>query len=317
MASISKKGKVTILGSFVVDLMSYVPHCPAPGETVLGGPFRAGPGGKGSNQCIAARKAGADVTIITKLGRDAFADFAWNIYRECGIKTDYVYTDPDNSTGAALIIVDENSAQNTIVGVLGACTNIKLEEIDRARDEIISSDVLLTQLENNMGAIYYAIDLAWTNGVRVILNPAPFHPVDDSVYRKIHIITPNEAEAQGLSGIKTDTMDGVERAARFFREKGVENVIITLGKRGIYILSEEYTGHIEAIDVGKVVDTTGAGDAFNGGLAAAIAEGKGIRQAALFGCAMSWISVTRVGTAPSIPTREEVMEVIRRYNLEV
>ncbi|MDR3552473.1 MAG: ribokinase [Clostridia bacterium] len=312
-----KRGKVTVFGSFVVDLMSYAPHVPVAGETVRGGPFKAGPGGKGSNQGIAAQKAGADVTMITKLGKDSFADFAWDSFKGCGMKTDFIYTDPDNGTGIALIIVDEHSAQNIIVVAPGACANITQAEVDRAKNEIASSDVLLTQLETNIDAMYSAIDIAFRNNVKVILNPAPYQPFEESLFKKIYAITPNETEAEALSGIKTDTMEGIVKSAAYFREKGVKNAIITLGKKGVYISSDEFTGMIDAIDVGKVIDTTGAGDAFNGGFAAGIAEGRGIRAAALFGCAVSWISVTRVGTAPSMPSRDEVMEVINKFHLEV
>jgi ribokinase len=310
-----KNSKITVLGSFVVDLMSYTPHIPVKGETVRGGPFKAGSGGKGSNQGIAARKCGADVTMITKVGTDLFADYAWDIYRSCGMKTDYIYTDKVNGTGTALIIVEEKSAQNIIVVSPGACGNITREEIDDAKNEIIHSDIFLTQMETNIDAAYRAIDVAWENNVRVVLNPAPVQPVDDALYKKIYALTPNETEAAALSGIKTDDEAGVIKAAVFFRQNGVKVVVITLGNKGVYVSSDEFEGFIGVIDVGKAIDTTGAGDAFNGGFAVALAEGKGLREAVIFGSAVAGISVTRIGTAPSMPNRDEVDDVLKNRGI--
>lgn len=311
------KKKITVLGSFVVDLMSYTPHIPVRGETVKGGPFKAGAGGKGSNQAIAAHKLGAEVTMITKVGMDSFADFAWKAYKDCGMKTDYVYIDKVNSTGTALIIVEEKSAQNIIVVSPGACQNITIEEINNAKNEIIHSDIFLTQLETNIDVVYHAVNIAWENNVKVVLNPAPVQPIDDTLYKKIYALTPNETEAAALSGIKTDNMDGIIKAAAFFREKGVKLVIITLGDKGAYISSDEFEGNLGVISVGKVLDTTGAGDAFSGGLAVALSEGKNIKEAAIFSSIVAGISVTRVGTAPSMPTRDEVETVLKNIKTEM
>lgn len=311
-----KRCRITDLGSFVVDLMSYAPRLPTAGETVKGGPFRAGPGGKGSNQAIAARKCGADVTMITKLGQDVFADFAWNVYQQYGINTDYVYTDKTTGTGTALIIVEQDSAQNTIVVTPGACGNITHAEIDGAKNKIVHSDIFLTQLEINMDAIRYGLKIAFENHVRTILNPAPVQSVSDEIYKMISVITPNETEAALLSGMSTDTPEGVRAACRFFRKKGVSAVIVTLGKRGSYISSDEFEGMIGIVDAGNSIDTTGAGDAFNGGLAVALAEGKGIQEAAAFGAAVSGIEVTRTGTTPAMPKREEVDRLYNRFVAE-
>ena len=308
-----QRPKITVLGSFVVDLMSKTPHLPVRGETVFGGPFKLGPGGKGSNQGVAASKAGADVTMITKLGRDVFAEVALKSFISAGMKTDYVYQDEKYETGAALIMVEEGTAENEIVVSVGACNYITREDIDAAGEDIKKSGILLTQLETNIDAVLYAVDLASRHGVRVILNPAPVRKIPDELYRKIDILTPNETEAQLLSGIEVKTVDDAAEAAGVFLNKGVKSVIVTLGRNGVYVKSSEFEGHIPAFGVDNVIDTTGAGDAFNGGLATALAEGRDIKSAAIFGNAVAAISVTRIGTAPAMPYRYEIDDFLSTH----
>lgn len=305
--------KIVVLGSFVVDLMSRTPHLPARGETVFGGPFKLGPGGKGSNQGVAAHKAGADVTMVTKLGRDDFARIALDSFRGAGMKTDYVFFDDEHETGAALIMVENGTAENEIVVSIGACNFITDDEVESLRKEIKNSRLLLTQLETNLSAVYKAIDMANEYGVMVVLNTAPVRPIAEEIYKKVDILTPNETEASILSGIEVKNMEGAQKAAEFFVEKGVKSVVITLGSNGVYIKSKEYEGHVPAFKLDNVVDTTGAGDAFNGGFATALAEGRSIRDAAIFGNAVAGISVTRVGTAPAMPTRQEVEEFLKKH----
>jgi ribokinase len=298
-----KKGLV--FGSFVVDLMARTPHLPKPGETVKGSMFKMGPGGKGFNQGVAAHKAGADVLMCTKLGKDTFAEVATEAMEELEMSTEYILYSDEVETGSALIMVDEKSSQNEIVVVLGACNTITDEEVISLEHIIKDCDYVLTQLETNVSAIVKIIDLAEKNGAKVILNTAPVQEIDHELYKKIHLITPNEVEAEILTGIEIKTIDHAREAAAWFRNKGVEDVIITLGHRGVFVSSE---GKEEIIPAHKVnaIDTTGAGDAFNGGLLAALTEGKDIWAAAEFANALAALSVQKLGTTPSMPTREEI-----------
>lgn len=304
--------KITVFGSFVVDLMGRTPHLPVPGETVKGSVFKMGPGGKGFNQGVAAHKAGADVTMVTKLGTDAFAQVALGAMRELGMDESRVFHTKDTETGAALIMVDENSSQNEIVVILGACNTITDEEVESLQDVLKESEYLLTQLETNVSAVERIVDLAAESGVKIILNTAPVQPISDHILSKVDLITPNEVEAEILTGIPVDGKENADKAADWFFEKGVKNVLITLGGRGVYIATKEKRGIIPAYKV-EAVDTTGAGDAFNGGLVAALAEGKDLWEAAVFANALAAVSVQRIGTTPAMPTREEIDSFLKEH----
>ncbi len=305
--------KVTVFGSFVVDLMGRTPHLPVPGETVKGSIFKMGPGGKGFNQGVAAHKAGADVTMITKLGRDSFADIALNAMKELEMNTDRVLFSDATETGCALIMVDEKSSQNEIVVILGACNTISDEEVDSLSDVIGDSEYLLTQLETNVSSVERIVDIAYEKGVKVILNTAPVQPIEDKLLAKIDLITPNEVEAEILTGIKIDSEEAADRAAKWFFSKGVKNVLITLGGRGVYINTREKKGIIPAFHV-DAVDTTGAGDAFNGGLLAALSEGKDLWEAAKFANALAALSVQKIGTTPAMPWRKDIEDFLEEQN---
>ncbi|WP_312642769.1 ribokinase [Hydrogenoanaerobacterium sp.] len=310
------KKKVTVFGSFVVDLMSRTPHLPVPGETVKGSMFKMGPGGKGFNQGVAAHKAGADMTMITKLGRDAFANVALDAMKELNMDTSHIFYSDAVETGTALILVDENTSQNEIVVVLGACDTIDEADIASVEDVIKNSQYLLTQLETNVSATERVIDIAHQNGVKVILNTAPVQPVGDEVLAKVYLITPNEVEAEILTGICVDSEENAKKAADWFFAKGVQNVIITLGSRGVYVATAEKQAIMPAYRV-DAVDTTGAGDAFNGGLVAALAEGKDIWEACRFANALAAIAVQRLGTTPAMPTRKEIDEFLAVHEKNV
>lgn len=303
-------GKVTVFGSFVVDLMGRTPHLPVPGETVKGSMFKMGPGGKGFNQGVAAHKAGADVTMVTKLGKDSFANVALDAMKELNMKQDYVFVTEEAETGCALILVDENTSQNEIVVLLGACNTITDDEVDSLTNILKDSEYLLTQLETNVSATNRVIDIAHKNHTKVILNIAPVQPIEDEVLKKVYLITPNEVEAEILTGIPVDSKENADKAADWFFEKGVENVLITLGGRGVYIATDEKRAIIPAYHV-DAIDTTGAGDAFNGGLVAALAEGKNLWEAAGFANALAAVAVQRLGTTPAMPTREEIEQFIK------
>lgn len=298
-------GKVLVFGSFVVDLMSRTPHLPVPGETVKGSVFKMGPGGKGFNQGVAAHKAGADLVMVTKLGKDTFGNVALETMKNLKMNADYIFQTDEAETGAALIMVDENSSQNEIVVVLGSCNQITDQEVDSLSSVLEESEYLLTQLETNVSAVERIVALAEKKGVKVILNPAPVQKISDMVLSKIDIITPNEVEAEILTGIPVTDEENAKKAADWFMDKGVKSVIITLGGRGVYVASEEKRKLIPAFKV-NAIDTTGAGDAFNGGLVTALAEDKDLFEATRFANALAALSVQRIGTTPSMPIRSEI-----------
>jgi len=299
------KNKVVVFGSFVVDLTGRTARLPVPGETVMGSSFVMGPGGKGSNQAVAAHRAGADVTLVTKVGKDVFGTVAMDFYKKEGMDTSYIFEDDEKETGCALITVDENTAQNEIVVISGACGNITPEDVEKSRSLIESAGILLLQLEINTDALYKVIEIAHAAGVTIVLNPAPAAEIPDEVLRKIDIVTPNETEAQVLTGVRIETAEDAKRAARVFLEKGVKQAVITLGSMGAFAMNEERCELVERILV-DAIDTTGAGDAFNGGFVMALAEGRDLFTALRYGNVTGALSVTRLGTAPSMPSKAEV-----------
>ena len=298
-------GKITVFGSFVVDLASRADHLPRPAETVIGSSFALGPGGKGSNQGVAAHRAGADVCMITKVGDDVFGKVALDFYRSEGMSTDLIFVDKQKETGTALIMVDEATGQNQILVVAGACGNITDEDIERATPSIKSSQIILLQLEVNLDANWKVVDIANKNGVQVVLNTAPARKVDDEILAKVNLLTPNEVEASVLSGVEVVTMDDARRAADVFQKKGVDEIVITMGAQGAYVRSGSRDVVIPRRNV-EAIDTTGAGDAFNGGLVTALAEGKDLFAAAEFANVVGALSVTKKGTAPAMPFRKEI-----------
>lgn len=302
--------KITIMGSFVVDLMGRASHLPVKGETVKGSMFRLGPGGKGSNQGVAARRAGAKVTMITKIGKDEFGAIALKNFENEGMDTALVFQDEKYSTGAALILVDENTSENEILVTLGACDHITESEIEDARKSIEGAGIFLTQLETNVDAIERAIDIAYQKNVKVILNPAPIQSISNDLLSKVYILTPNEVEASILSGIEIKDVDDARKASKILMDKGAQNVIITLGSKGAIVATPNEERLIPCLKV-DVVDTTGAGDAYNGGLVTALAEGLDIFEAAAFANVVGALSVTKLGTAPAMPYRNEIDNFIK------
>lgn len=304
--------KVTVFGSFVVDLMARTPHLPVPAETVKGSFFKMGAGGKGFNQGVAAHKAGADVTMITKLGKDSFANVALDVMDELGMSKEHLFFNETEATGIALILVDEKTSQNEIVIVPGACATITKEDTDSVADVIKESEYVLLQLEVNEDANERIVNCAYENGTKVILNTAPYSPVSDEVLSKVYMVTPNEVEAEEMTGIKIDGLEAAKKAAEVFRSKGVKKVVITLGSRGVFISAD---GREEIVPCFRVdaLDTTGAGDAFNGAFLTALSEGKDEWEAARFANALAAISVTRIGTTPAMPTREEVDAFLKEH----
>jgi ribokinase len=301
---------VTVMGSFVADLAFRTNKLPGWGETFIGNSFHLGPGGKGSNQAVAAARAGAKVSFISKLGNDSFGELARRTYREEGIDTRHLLTSK-TPTGAAAIIIDAHTGENSIIVVPGACFELAAEEIDQMKDLIASSAIFITQLELALPTVEHGLELARSLHVPTILNPAPGRKLPDSIFQSCDYLTPNETETEVLTGTRVTTLSEAERAADVFLDLGVGNVVITLGAQGVFVKNAATHAHIPAYSAGAVVDTTGAGDAFNGGFAVALAEGSDILQAARFGCAVAGLSVTRPGTAPSMPSRAEVDALLK------
>ena len=297
--------KIMMFGSFVVDLMGRGPHLPVPGETVKSSFFKMGAGGKGFNQGIAAAKAGGDVTVVTKLGKDTFADVAVNAMKDVGLDTSHLLWDDEKPTGVALIEVDENTSQNAIMVIPSACDNISDEEVASLEPLMDGVDIVLTQLETNYTSIQKLVDMAHAKGKMIVLNTAPVQPVDDDLLSKITIVTPNEVEASILTGVQVTDEASAAQAAKFFFDKGVKIVVITMGSQGAFVSDGTTQKMIPPFKV-KAIDTTGAGDAFNGGFVTALAEGKDVFEAGVFGSAVAALSVQKLGTTPSMPTREEV-----------
>lgn len=299
------KKKIVVFGSFVVDLMGRGPHLPVPGETVKSPFFKMGAGGKGFNQGVAAHKAGGDVTMVTKLGKDTFSGIATGAMEELGMDTSHLLWTEEQGTGVALIEVDETTGQNAIMVIPSACDHIEEKEVEALSGLLDEADILLTQLETNMSSIEKVIGMAYEKGKQIILNTAPVQPVSDALLKKVSIVTPNEVEAGILTGIPVTDQESASKAAEFFFQKGVQAVVITMGGKGAFISDGKTERMIPAFQV-KAVDTTGAGDAFNGGFAAALAEGKDLFEAGIFGSAVAALSVQKMGTTPSMPERAEV-----------
>ncbi len=302
--------KVTILGVFVADTAYRADRQPKMGETILGNSFILGPGGKGSNQAVAAAMAGADVSFITRLGEDAFADMAMKTWEKAGV-TPAVTRDPSSYTGAAYIFIEDKTGNNAIIVCPGAASTISPADIDARADLISGSAVFVTQLEQPISAAKRALEIARKAGVTTVLNPAPAAPLGDDIFALCDYVTPNETEAEALTGKSVGTVDEARKAGDALIAMGVGTAIITLGERGALIHNSDLSELVPAFKAGKVVDTTGAGDAFNGGFAAALARGFSPLEAVRFGCAVASISVTRPGTAPSMPSLDEAMALYR------
>jgi ribokinase len=288
-------GKIVILGVFVADTAYRADRPPRMGETILGNSFALGPGGKGSNQAVAAARLGADVTFLSRLGRDPFADMALKTWEEAGVKPMVTQSD-DSYTGAAYIFVEEATGNNAIIICPGAAATISAADVEANADLIKSAAVFVTQLEQPIEAAVRALEIATQADVRTILNPAPAGSLPDGMLTLCDFVTPNESETEGLTGVGVASADDARRAADVFLSKGVGAAIITLGENGALYHTDGLSELVPAINAGPVVETTGAGDAFNGGFAMALARGDDPVAAVRFGCAAAGISVTSIKT---------------------
>ena len=298
-------------GSLNVDVTGYAPHLPVHGETTKGTAIRVSPGGKGNNQMTAAHRAGSEVYIIGHRGSDMMGQIMARHYATEGMSEKYVCVDPDVETAGALIEIDETDAQNRIIVALSANEHVDRARVLAAEADFADADAVLTQFETTIEAVLASKELANQYGKPFILNPAPFVPVPDGLFNGVDFVTPNETEAEQFTGVKVDTVEDCRLAAKKFFEMGVKNVIITLGVRGAFFTDGEQEILVPSLKV-KAVETTGAGDAFNGGLATAIAEGLPMETALHFATCTAALSVTRLGSSQSMPKREETLALLKQ-----
>ena len=303
-------GSVVILGVFVADTAYRAARQPRMGETILGRSFVLGPGGKGSNQAVAAAMAGAEVHFISRLGRDAFGDIALATWQKAGVHP-AVTQHEDSYTGAAYIFIEDGTGNNAIIISPGAAAEISTLDVDRNAGLIRGAAVFVTQLEQPIAVALHGLKLARGAGVTTILNPAPAADLPEGMLGFCDYVTPNESEAEALTGVAVTSVDDALVAARVLRQKGAGAAIITLGEKGALFHDGTRTVHVPPFYAGPVVETTGAGDAFTGGFAAALSEGMDPVQAVRFGAATAGISVTRAGTAPSMPSRAEIEALLK------
>jgi len=296
--------RIAVVGSSNTDMVINTSKLPVPGETILGGEFFMNAGGKGANQAVAAARLGGKVSFIAKTGDDLFGKQARVLFENENINIDYLVTDPNHPSGVALITVDAKG-ENCIAVAPGANSYLLNNDIDQAREEILRSDIILMQLEIPLETVVYVANIAFDAGRKVILNPAPALQITDELLAKLYMITPNETEAELISGIPVYDKDSAILAARNLYDRGVKVVIITLGSKGALLFTGKEAKLISSPKV-EAVDTTAAGDVFNGAIAVAISEGVELEKAVEFACKAAAISVTRMGAQAAAPYRKEI-----------
>ncbi|NHJ33681.1 MAG: ribokinase [Asgard group archaeon] len=301
--------KIVVLGSLHTDLTIKVKTLPRIGESILGESFKKSPGGKGANQAVAAVKLGADVTLIGRVGADLFGKELIKNLMENGIDTKYIIEDRGIFTGIALIMVDEKG-NNILAVASGADMRNRIEDIDQVEEIIRSADILLTQLEIPLPIVEHAIKIAFNEGVKVLLNPAPAQKLSKELLEKVYVVIPNENEAEILSNGEIKDLHSSKKCAEKLLESGIENVVLTLGKNGVIVATKEDTVHLKGLKV-NAVDTTGAGDAFCGALAVALSCGKELKDAAQYANYAGALATTKIGAQEALPTKEELEEFIR------
>jgi len=299
--------QILVIGSSNTDMVIKTDKFPCPGETVVGGTFLINSGGKGANQAVAAARLGGEVTFITKRGNDLFGNKSIGLLMREGIDTQFVIKDSENPSGVALISVDSRGKSSGVTAP-GSNSFLYSEEIPAKVFQPGRFEILLLQLEIPIRTVEYAARSAFENGIKVILNPAPVQNLPDELLKYIWLITPNEKEAEALTGINVSDYSSAEKAAQIFLEKGVRNVVVSMGALGAFVKSENFTGNIPAVKV-RVVDITAVGDVFNGALAVALAEGNDFRYSAIFANKAAAISATRMGAQTSAPYRKEISDL--------
>jgi ribokinase len=303
------RSKIVVVGSFNTDMTVVLDRLPRAGETLIGGQFQTAAGGKGANQAVAAARAGGDVSLVARVGRDTVGNAAVTRFEKDGIDITHVVRDARLPSGVALIFVGKDG-ENSIAVAGGANGALSVADIRRARPAIATANVVLMQLETPLPTIMAAARLAARHRSLVILNPAPARPLPDALLRHVSILTPNESETELLTGVKLTNAAALKRAAEKLRRRGVKTVVITLGARGALLANAAGIRRIAGFKV-RVVDSTAAGDVFNGALAVALTEGQPIETAIRFANAAAAISVTRRGAQSSAPTRREIVRFIK------
>jgi len=296
--------QILVVGSSNTDMVIKAGHLPRPGETVLGGTFLMNPGGKGANQAVSIARLGGQVTFICKTGNDIFGRQSKQLFEKEGIDTSYMFSDPEHPSGVALITVDAK-AENCIVVASGANAHLTPADLLTAHEAIEKAGMILMQLEIPMDTVKYVANVARKLGKKLILNPAPAQPLDRELLQSLDLITPNETEAEMISGIKITDTDSLLACACAIYEMGVQSVIITLGAKGAFLYNDFFRELIPSYEV-NAVDTTAAGDVFNAALAVAVSEGQELPEAVRFANKAAAISVTRIGAQASAPYRNEV-----------
>lgn len=295
---------IVVVGSLNMDLVIRTPRFPSPGETISGHDFHIIPGGKGANQAVAAARLGARVTMIGRVGDDAFGAQQLANLAQLGVDVSHVVQDPEAATGVALIAVDQ-SGQNCIILAPGANMRLTRADVEAAEEAVAGASVLLLQLESPLDVVEHAIRMAHGQGVTTVLNPAPARKLSPAALAQVDFLIPNESETALLTGIEVEDVETAKQAATRLRAEGVGTVILTLGERGALLVNDQRTVHVPGYQV-EVVDTTAAGDAFVGGFAVALAEGRDLIEAVRFANAAGALAVTKLGAQPSLPTRAEV-----------
>ena len=306
------KGKVCVFGSFNLDIVTKMSRFPLPGESLVAHSSMMGPGGKGSNQATAALRAGARVHYIGKVGNDDFGQFARRHLEKTGFDAITLFTCKEKPTGNAMIYVAGDDAENMISVYPGANLTVTTAEVNRCQPTVAAADILLVQLENNLSAIQRMVRNARQAGTYVIVNPAPWQKVSAAFLKNIDLLTPNSTEASQLTGIEVKDYVSAQRAAEALHATGVRQLIITLGMQGALLSTEKYLAHIPVYPA-QPVDSTGAGDSFNGALAARLAAGEPLEQAALFASAYASVCVERAGAANAMPLYSDAIARMQQY----
>ena len=298
---------ISVFGVFVADLCFISDAIPEKGQTILGSQHIIGPGGKGSNQAIAAVKLNGSVNFITKIGKDKNGEMALNLYKELGIDTACIIQDENHSTGVAGIMVNEKTGENAINIIPGAAGTLTHDDIEKNLNFIAKAEIFLTQLETPYEVTSYALKKAKEKGLATILNPAPACKIKDDDFDLIDFFTPNETEAEFYLNKKIETEKEIKNASEEFLKKGIKNIVITLGERGCYFANKKENFFVEAFKLkDPVLDTTGAGDAFNGALAVGLSKDLDIKEVLTFANKVAAISTTKQGAAASMPSMEDL-----------